>query len=428
LSLIKNIIKSPLFRVSSLNTVSVGVRIAGGLVASKVIALFIGPAGLALVGNFRNFITSVEAFSTLGFQNGIIKFVAENKKDDKELQKVLSTIFITILAAIVFFSIILFFGAGYLNTLIFSKASQYAWIFKILAFSLPWYTGNLVFIAVLNGLEKYNKVISITIWGNISGVALSALLIWKLGVPGAMLGLIFTPALMFLFSFYLVYRQFKGKYFFGKRFFEPILLKGLFSYSIMSLFTALAGPVVYLSVRNTIIHNAGYEEAGFWEAVSRISVFYLMFISTLLTTYFLPKLSIAQKRSETRSIFWSYYKNIVPVFIIGLIAVYILRDFIIGILFTKEFMPMEKLFLWQLLGDFFKVCSLILGYEFFAKKMTRSFIVTEAVSFGLLYVFSVVFVKQYGSEGAVMAHALTYFIYLLILLVYFRKKLLPNAV
>jgi PST family polysaccharide transporter len=103
--------------------------------------------------------------------------------------------------------------------------------------------------------------------------------------------------------------------------------------------------------------------------------------------------------------------------------IYFLREIIIRILLTKEFLPMENLFIWQLLGDVLKVCSLILGYQFFAKKMTKAFIITEIMSFGVLYVSSFYFIGLYGSVGAVMAHALTYGIYLVVLAAYFRRQL-----
>src|SRR5690606_16091673 len=103
--------------------------------------------------------------------------------------------------------------------------------------------------------------------------------------------------------------------------------------------------------------------------------------------------------------------------------IYILRDFIVRLLLTKEFLPMEDLFLWQLAGDFLKICSLILGYEFFAKKMLKAFIVFEVISCYTLFLSSSYLISLYGSEGAVMAHAFTYLMSLALMVAFFRKKL-----
>lgn len=81
------IARLPLFKITSLNSLSVLVKIGVGVVSSKVMAVFVGPSGLALVGNFRNFITSIEALSTLGLQNGVVKYVVDTKDDEAALKK-----------------------------------------------------------------------------------------------------------------------------------------------------------------------------------------------------------------------------------------------------------------------------------------------------------------------------------------------------
>jgi PST family polysaccharide transporter len=82
------------------------------------------------------------------------------------------------------------------------------------------------------------------------------------------------------------------------------------------------------------------------------------------------------------------------------------------------------LFLGQLSGDVFKVCSLILGFQFLAKKMTIAFIISELISLAVLYFSSIYFIRIFGIEGVVMAQAFDNFLYLFALCVYFRKSLI----
>lgn len=420
---INKIVTTQLFRVSSLNAISVIVRIAGGVLASKVIAIFIGPSGIAVVENLRNFLSAIETFSTLGFQNGIIKYVAENEKEEAKIQKILNTVFISIVLTVIVLSLLLLSLSYYLNKYVLDTDDDYAWVFRVLAIALPMYAGNLILVAVLNGLGKYKKVIYLNIWGNIVGVLLSAVLIWQFKVAGAFLGLIASPSLLFLYSFYLVRKRFSGMSLFKKKYFDYGILNGLLSYSLMAVVTAIASPFVNISIRNTIANDFGTNEAGYWSAITRIAVFYLLFISTLLTIYFLPNLSLSKTKKETKDVFVMYYKVIVPSFLLGAVILYLLRDIIIRLLFSEEFLPMKELFFWQLLGDFFKVCALILAYQLLAKKLTKAFIVSEILSFTIFYFLGMYWVNIYGSEGAVMAHAGTHFIYLAGLTFYFRKTL-----
>ncbi|MFD0779180.1 hypothetical protein ACFQZF_12530 [Flavobacterium myungsuense] len=92
-------------------------------------------------------------------------------------------------------------------------------------------------------------------------------------------------------------------------------------------------------------------------------------------------------------------------------------------LFTDAFLPVTALFFWQLMGDTLKAASLILGYQFFAKKLTVAFIIAELISLSVMFVSSNYLIGLFQIEGIVMAHTITYFIYLTVLVLYFRKTL-----
>ena len=179
-----------------------------------------------------------------------------------------------------------------------------------------------------------------------------------------------------------------------------------------------------MAIRKNVIGAVGIDQAGFWETITRISTYYMMFVSTILTVYFFPKLAEAKNSQETKRVFWSFYKNILPPFVMALIVIYFTRFFIIKLLFTSEFLPVTILFFWQLIGDFLKAAALILGFQFFAKKMTKAFIISEIASLAVLYFSSIYLIKYFGIQGIVMAQALDNFIYLLVLGIYFRKSLI----
>lgn len=420
---IKKIAQTDLFKITSLNSLSVVLRLFIGLVTSKVIAIFIGPSGLALLGNFRNFVGSFETVSTLGFQNGIVKYVAESKEKEIELKKYVSTIVISILLVSLLLSVFLFSFSDFCNELIFGINFKYNFIFKAFAFALPWYALSLVLVSIINGLGRFKNVIYISIIGNCIGLLVSVFFITKFQVNGALLSIIITPSLLFLISFYYINKEFSLVDCVRFYYFDFKIIKNLSSYFLMALVSGVIGSIVYIAVRKNIIATIGIQEAGYWEAISKISSYYLVFISSILTLYFLPKLAVAKNDLQSKKVFFNFYKTIFPVFIVGIIIIYFLRVFIVKLLFTTEFLPVKDLFFWQLLGDVFKVASLILGYQFFAKKLTFAFILSEFLSFGILYFLSDYLIKVIGLEGVVLAQAIDNFIYLMVLVIYFRKSL-----
>lgn len=419
----KKIIQTSLFKITSLNSFSVVLKIGIGLITSKILAIFVGPSGMALVGNLRNFLTSLENILTLGFQNGIVKYTAENEKNKIEFQKLVTTVLITLVFVALLLSGILFFTASFWNEKIFGNNSEYLLVFKVLALVLPSYGLSIFLISVINGLGKFKKVIWINIFGNIIGLLTSIFLILQFKPTGALLAIVIAPALLFCITLYWVQNEIQFLQFVKFSLFDFKILKNLSSYSLMALVSSVLGPFVFLAIRNHIIQNLGIEQAGYWETMSRISTYYLLFVSTILSVYFLPRLSKAPDNSKTKSIFWQFYKFILPVFVLGLTVIYFGRYFIIQLLFTKEFLPVTDLFFWQLLGDVFKVCSLILGLQFFAKKMTSAFIISELFSLSVLYFASLYFIKVFNIEGVVIAYAFQNFVYLIVLSIYFRKSL-----
>lgn len=420
---VKKIAQSQLFAIASWNSFSVVLKIGIGLVTSKILAVCIGPSGMALVGNLRIFITSLENIITLGFQNGVVKEVAQTPVASVKFQKIKATVVLAMLLVTTACSGVLYVFSDFWNTTIFGKHFDYSLVFKILALTLPCHGLSVFLVAFLNGLSHFKKVIWITIIGNVIGLLTSVFLIVRFQTTGALLAIIIAPALLFFVSFYFVNKEFS--FFRGIRWshFDVAILKDFSSYTLMTFFSAVVGPLVFLAIRKNVIANIGLEQAGYWETMSRISSYYMLFATTLLSVYFLPKLAKAPDNKATKIIFWSYYKSILPVFAIGLALLYFARFFVIELLFTKAFLPVNSLFLLQIIADLLKVIFLILGYQFYAKKQTLAFILSEISSLAVLYFLSLYFIPLLGIQGVLWAQVLDNLIYLLILAIYFRKSL-----
>ncbi len=410
-----------LLKIASFNSLAIGVRILSGLLTSKAIAVFVGAEGLALIGNLRNFLTTIYAFTTFGFTNGIVKYVAEFKDQTAKLSPLISTLLISLLTATILISTVCYFNAQTINAYIFNETNDYTYLIKFLAITLPFHAVNVFMISVLNGLSKHKLYIRINIAAQILGLLVTLFLIWQNNIEGALLAIILVPIILFavLFLGFFEFQQFFKSVRWQKM--DKGILKNISSYSVMALFSAVALPLVTWAIRNYLIDSIGQKEAGFWEAMLRISSYYLMFISTLLTLYLLPKLSEITTDKGFRNEIFNFYKQIIPIFGLGLIILYFLREFIIKIIFSADFEPVSTLFFWQLLGDFIKVLALVISYQFLAKKMMWYYLITEVLSVIVLYFSSIYFIDNYGLHGVTVAHFVTYVIYLMMMIIVFRK-------
>lgn len=420
---IKKIIQTDLFKITSLNSLSVLLKIGTGLITSKLLAVFVGPGGMALVGNLRNFTSSLEGVSTLGFSSGIIKSVGENEKNKEELEKIISTVLISFLVAAFFLSTLLFIFSDYFCYKIFGNNFQYSVVFKVVAVVLPWNVVSVLFVSIINGLGRYNKVIYANIICNIIVLMLSLGLIYYFKILGAFFSIIIVPVVLVLVALFYLPKEIQIFKRLNCREYDFKVLKNLGTFSLMILPPTVLSPICNLQIRNFLIANVGLDQSGFWEAITRISNLYMLFIGTMVSVYFYPQLIRANEAIKTKEVIWSFYKFILPVFITGTIFIYFFRFFIIQVLFTNEFLPVSELFFWQLVSDIFKVAGMILGVLLMVRKKISHYIFIEIIALIFLYLISLFCVKNIGLEGVVIAQTAENFLYLLVLGVYFRKDL-----
>jgi len=167
------------------------------------------------------------------------------------------------------------------------------------------------------------------------------------------------------------------------------------------------------------------EDAGIWTAMTNISKNYMVFSISIFSLYVLPKFASIHTENGFKRELLSIYKTLLPIFGLGMLLVYFLRDFVILIVYP-DFTGMSPLFKWQLLGDYIRLASLILMHQFLAKKLVRSFIFSELLSIGIFYILANYLTSTYGVEGVVMGHFIRYVIYFFIVfylvLRYFKKQ------
>ncbi len=412
-----------LVKVISLKSLSVLTRIIAGLFTSKAIAIFIGAEGLALIGNLRNFVTSAQTLGTLGYYKGVVRYVDRFKDDLVRLSKTLSTVFYSGFIATFLVSLFCYLRADFINDLIFPTYNNYVYIIKIFAIVLPFYALNMYSFSIMNGFSKYKMLLILNIIGQILSLSIALLLIYQRKLDGALLSVAISESLIFLITLVGII---------NRKSLTPLLsvnnvsleyFKNLSSYTLVAFFPLVLVPIVTLMIRSYIIDTIGYRDAGFWEAMMRISKYYLMIVSLLIGIYIMPGFSEINNIKQFKKRLFSYYKTIVPLLALGFVGIYFLKSFIVKTVFSSEFIPVKDLFLWQLLGDFIKILSMIIAYQFLAKKMYWHYIISEAFFVVILYTTSVYFVNCFGVKGAVIAHFVSYVMYYALVLFVFGSSL-----
>lgn len=416
-----------LIRTGLLNAVAVAVRLLSMLVLNKTLALEVGPAGYGLIGQLQNAVTTITAIASAGVNTGVTKYTAEYHEDAANQRQVWATAgFLGLVCSLIVGFVIVVFRAELAIKLF--KDAAYSDVFVWVAACLVLYVFNAFLLAIINGLKEIELFVVANIANSLIALAVTGVLASMYGLHGALIALAINQSIACVATVALARKRiwFRLNDFFGRP--DWAVTRKLSQFTLMAIATSVLGPLTLIAVRNILIAESGIEASGYWEAMTRISSLYLMFISMPLSVYYLPKLSELTNAIDLRRELTSGLKMLIPVTASMALAIYLLREFIIELLFSAEFAPMAALFAWQLTGDIVRVTAWLFSFFLISRAMTKQFLFAEIVAALSFVTLALVLIRQFGTEGVAIAYALNNFFYLGVLLflvrliLYDRKK------
>lgn len=414
-----------LLKTSVLNGVAVLIKTATMFILNKILAVYVGPAGYAAIGQFQNFIQMVTTFAGSAINTAVIKYTAEYHEDETKQRAIWKAAGSSVLIFSFIFSLIILIFQKQLSLYIF-QTTAYQSVFVWFAAFLVLFNLNALFLAILNGKKEILKLVVANIAGSILSLLVTGFLAVQYHLYGALIALSIYQSIAFFVTLFLCYKAnwFNISYLFGK--IEPHIAKKFAAFALMALVSAVCVPLSQMVIRSYLSQEFGLNYAGYWEAMIRLSAAYLMLVTTTLGVYYLPRLSELSEFNVIKAEVYTVYKFIFPLAVLGGLIVYILRDWIIAVLFTKTFLPMRDLFLWQMIGDSLKIGSWILAYLMLSKAMTKLFVTTE-ITFALTSIaLTYICTHFFGFEGVSIAHVINYCMYWIVLGYFIFKELKEN--
>lgn len=399
-----------LIKTSFYTSISTAITFISGFIVTKVVAVKIGPSGMAYVGQYQNSIAILAMFSTCAITSGVIKYLSTYKEDKEKQQQVITTSISIILLCSLAVSLFVLLTSGYLSEAAF-HTTNFWMVYLLYGIFVSLISLNSFFASVLNGFKEIKKLTIINIVSSLSGIVFTVGFAYLMGVKGVLIASNAVAVIVFAVNINFI-KKIKGVNWMPSfKKWNPQMTRLLFAFTLMGIVTGFASPAMQLMVRDRIISKFSVVDAGCWQAVTKISDYYLAFITTVLGVYYLPRLSEITSKDELRKEIIKGYKMILPAVGMLAIMIWICKVWVVRILFTADFLPMLPLFKYQLLGDFLKIGSWLLGFIMVSKALTRTYIISEitfSVSFVLLSYF---FMDRYGVIGTTYAFCINYAIY-----------------
>lgn len=411
-----------LLKTSVLNGVAVLIKTITLFVLNKILAVYLGPTGYAALGQFQNFIQMVTTFAGSAINTAVIKYTAEYHEDESKQRAIWKTAGSIVFVFSLMFAFLILIFQRQLSLYIFHTL-EYQTVFVWFAVFLLFFNFNTLFLAILNGKKEILKLVLANIAGSLFALIVTSILAIKLHLYGALIALSIYQSIAFIVTLFLCYRAdwFKFSSLFGKIDLE--ITKKFSSFIWMALVSAICVPLSQMLIRAYLSQEFGLAYAGYWEAMIRLSTVYLMLVTTTLGVYYLPRLSELKMIDEIKKEVYLGYKFLFPLAVAGGVVIFVLRDWIIKVLFSPSFAPMQSLFFWQMMGDALKIGSWILAYLMLSKAMTKLYISTEIIFTLSLIALTYVCTQLFGFEGVSIAHLINYGMYWVVISFFIFKSL-----
>jgi len=369
------------------------------VVRSKIIAIFLGPAGMGIAGLFNSAIGLIGVASNFGLDTSAVKNIAvANETGQSGVGRE-----IAILRRLTWITGTL----GALLTLAFSP------LLSRLTFGNDDYTFSFVWIAaavlvkqlsvgqlvILQGLRKIQYLAKANLLGSFFGLFVTVPLYYFFRIDAIVPAMLVTIVVSFIFNAYYVSKIHtqtvsvttaqaitEGK---------AMLTLGL-SLSFITILTTLAAYALQIYIS----HSGGLHQVGLFNAGFAIINSYVGLVFNAMATDYFPRLSaVSQDNNQTRVVVTQQSFTAILLMTPIVAGFLFLAPFVVELLYSKEFLPIVMLVSWGILGMLFKAVSWSMGYILIAKSDSKLFMATSIGFNSVFLANNILGYHFYGLEG-----------------------------
>lgn len=396
------------------SALGVSAKVVGSLTLNKFFAVYFGTAGVTLLAHFQNLTAMLTQVPVDGINRGIMRYWAISSVPEKFKTEIFFAGFLINLVVYTLAVAGLLLFSPHLSEILAGEV--HGTLFYLCFFgSIFVFVVNLMLQCLVLAAHRY-KDYSLLQLSNTSILVVSVLfsfarheigssfLAFSLGMA---LGVV--PTIIYLYKYPIL--SFHGFSVSAKSF------KSLNNFVLMALSVLVFGKLMDFMVRDFAIHHFGLEATGLWQSVVKVSDMYMMlFISVVGTVYYPSVSALVFEPDQLKKYVRDALKILIPLISIGFFIMYLIKDWILGILYTHEFLGASVFFPYQLIGDFFGMISFLLAYIISAQARTIAYMAVQAFS-ALIYGLMIwLLLNDWGIMSFPMAHMCRHILFFLLLL------------
>lgn len=391
------------------------------LIRSKLVAILLGPNGMGIVGLITSTLSIVTSLTSFGIGTSATRNVSQANESGNadEIIKTASILKKLILVTGLLGTFITLFLSPILSKLTFGNY-DYTLAFALLSVTLLLGQISVGQTVLLQGMRRISWLAKAGIYSSTASFLVTIPLYYFFSIKGIVPGILISSVIVVIVQSKFVRKiNIKSQYLTLKETFKDGkgILKLGFVLSLNGLVTTAASYLIRIFISN----YGNLEDVGFFNAGFAIINTYVGLVFSAMIVDYYPRLAAVSNEVEK-------FKNLInqqieiSIYIISPIicAFLLLINWLVILIYSKEFLPIVGMIQWGILGIYFKTLSWSIGILLAAKGNSKHLFWNEIIANSYMLIFNVLGYYWGGLKGLGISFLLGYCIHLI--QIYFFTK------
>lgn len=394
-----------------------GVQVFGiiiWIIRLKFVAVLLGPAGMGIAGLLAATTGVIAGLTNFGLATSAVKDISAAHGTGNTVR--VSTV-VTVFRRLVWITgllgaIITLALSAWLSQVTFGNR-EYTWAFIWISITLLLNQISAGQAALLRGMRQIRYMAISGMIGSVLGLLTTIPLYYFYGIKGIAPGIIVTSVTSLLLSWYFA-RKLKIQPVYVSKVRTIAEGKGMlkmgFLISMSGFITMGASYIVRIYISNI----GGVDQVGLYDAGFAIINTYVGIIFTAMSTDYYPRLSAVSHSNVKSSEVINQQAEIALLILAPVIMVFLVFiNWVVIILYSNKFLPVNDMILYAALGMFFKATSWAIGFLFLAKGASKIFFWNELITNIYLLGLNIAGYYFWGLTGLGVSFLVAYILYLI---------------
>ena len=346
------------------------------LVKGKLVAHFIGPAGMGIAYAFNRTIDLVSKTTDLGISFSAVKTISESTEEDARQRQLLIvrswSLWLGIIGTVACFLL-----APLFSRLSFDGDYSYTLSFQLLSLVVGFTSVTSGERAIMKGTHLLKQLAVNQVWVVLATLVIAAPIYMWLGMRGIVPVLVLTAFSTLVLTCWYSFRVWPYKVnLFSKAVFHEggyIVRLGI-NYTLAGFF----GTGVLFFVSSYVMEHGSAEDVGFYSNAITLSSYLSMLVLSAVDTDFFPRLSAVNKDRAKSTLLVNEQIEVLVLLIAPLILAFLLfLPIIIPLLLKRSFLPMLEVTQWAALALFFTALTRPMSFMSLSKGDSFTYLLQE---------------------------------------------------